>query len=46
MKKHHQTVIVLIRIFLGFIFFGAGMSKLYFEHKFPELLARFGLKMN
>lgn len=38
MKKHHHTVIVLIRIFLGFIFFGAGMSKLYFEHKFPGII--------
>lgn len=38
MKKHHHKVIVLIRIFLGLIFFGAGMSKLYFEHNFPGVI--------
>uniref|UniRef100_UPI0040486EF2 DoxX family protein n=1 Tax=Roseivirga sp. TaxID=1964215 RepID=UPI0040486EF2 len=34
----YPTVILLIRVFLGFIFFGAGMSKLYFEHKFPGII--------
>lgn len=34
----YPTVILLIRVFLGLIFFGAGMSKLYFEHKFPGII--------
>ena len=34
----YPTVIILIRVFLGLIFFGAGMSKLYFEHKFPGII--------
>lgn len=34
----YPTVILLIRIFLGLIFFGAGMSKLYFDHKFPGII--------
>ena len=36
--KHHRKIIVAIRIFLGLIFFGAGMSKLYFEHQFPGII--------
>ena len=38
MKRHYPKLIVSIRIFLGLIFFGAGMSKLYFEHKFPGII--------
>lgn len=38
MKKLHYNTIVLIRIFLGLVFFGAGMSKLYFEHQFPGII--------
>lgn len=38
MKKDHPKVIVLIRVFLGLIFFGAGMSKLYFDHSFPGII--------
>ena len=38
MKKHHSKLIVAIRIFLGLIFLGVGMSKLYFEHKFPGII--------
>lgn len=38
MKKLHYNTIVLIRIFLGLVFFGAGMSKLYFEHQFPGVI--------
>ncbi len=34
----HHRVIVLIRIFLGLIFFTAGLSKLYFEHQFPVVI--------
>ena len=34
----YPTVILLIRIFLGLIFFGAGMSKLYLDHKFPGII--------
>ncbi len=34
----HPTIIVLIRIFLGLIFFGAGMSKLYADHAFPGII--------
>ena len=34
----YPTVIILIRVFLGLIFFGAGMSKLYFEHKFLGII--------
>jgi uncharacterized membrane protein YphA (DoxX/SURF4 family) len=34
----YPKVILLIRIFLGFIFFGAGMSKLYFDHQFPGII--------
>ncbi len=34
----HHRVTVLIRIFLGLIFFTAGMSKLYFEHQFPGVI--------
>ncbi len=34
----HPTVIVLIRVFLGLIFFTAGMSKLYADHAFPGII--------
>lgn len=34
----YPTVILLIRIFLGLIFFSAGMSKLYVENAFPGLI--------
>ena len=37
-NKLHNRTIVLVRIFLGLILFGAGMSKLYFEHKFPGII--------
>lgn len=37
-KKYHPKLIVAIRIFLGLIFLGAGMSKLYFEHSFPGII--------
>lgn len=37
-NKHHHKIIVAIRIFLGLIFLGAGMSKLYFEHSFPGII--------
>lgn len=37
-RKNHPKIIVLIRVFLGLIFFTAGMSKLYFEHQFPGLI--------
>lgn len=36
--KFHLRIIVLIRVFLGLIFFTAGMSKLYFEHQFPGII--------
>ncbi|MCE7995298.1 MAG: hypothetical protein HEP71_25195 [Roseivirga sp.] len=36
--KFHHRIIVMIRIFLGLIFFTAGMSKLYFEHQFPGII--------
>lgn len=38
LKKYHPRIIVLIRLFLGLIFFTAGMSKLYFEHQFPGII--------
>lgn len=38
MKKYHYQIIILMRIFLGLVFFGAGMSKLYFEHQFPGII--------
>lgn len=34
----YPTFIILIRVLLGLTFFGAGMSKLYFEHKFPGVI--------
>lgn len=37
-SKFHHRIIVLIRVFLGLIFFTAGMSKLYFEHQFPGII--------
>ncbi|MBO3700529.1 hypothetical protein [Roseivirga sp. E12] len=37
-RKYHPSIIVLIRLFLGLIFFTAGMSKLYFEHQFPGII--------
>jgi len=36
--KHQHKLVVMIRLFLGFIFLGAGMSKLYFEHSFPGII--------
>lgn len=48
----HPRTIILCRLFLGFILFGAGMSKLYADHAFPgiigpvwleERLAEYGL---
>ncbi|GAB5527378.1 MAG: hypothetical protein Roseis2KO_52500 [Roseivirga sp.] len=36
--KFHHRIIILIRVFLGLIFFTAGMSKLYFEHQFPGII--------
>lgn len=38
MKKHYPKLIVAIRLFLGIIFFTAGMAKLFYEHKFPGLI--------
>ena len=49
-----NTIIILIRICLGLIFFSSGMAKLFAEHKFPgvigpvwleEELSRFGLAL-
>jgi len=37
-SRWHARIIVAIRVFLGLIFFTAGMSKLYFEHQFPGLI--------
>lgn len=37
-SKFHHRIIILIRVFLGLIFFTAGMSKLYFEHQFPGII--------
>ena len=34
----HKRIIISIRVFLGLIFFTAGMSKLYFEHQFPGII--------
>lgn len=34
----HRKLVILTRVFLGFILFGAGMSKLYFEHAFPGII--------
>lgn len=34
----HPRLIFLCRLFLGFILFGAGMSKLYADHSFPGLI--------
>jgi uncharacterized membrane protein YphA (DoxX/SURF4 family) len=34
----NKNLIILTRLFLGFILFGAGMSKLYFEHAFPGII--------
>ncbi len=34
----NARIITLIRVFLGLIFFTAGMSKLYFEHQFPGII--------
>ena len=38
MKKHHSKLIIAIRLFLGIIFFTAGMAKLFYEHKFPGII--------
>lgn len=38
MKKRHRQLIILIRLFLGLIFFTAGMAKLYDTHQFPGLI--------
>jgi len=35
---NNKNLIFLTRLFLGFILFGAGMSKLYFEHAFPGII--------
>lgn len=37
-QSMHHRIIVLTRVFLGLIFFTAGMSKLYFEHQFPGVI--------
>lgn len=37
-NRWHSRIIVSIRVFLGLIFFTAGMSKLYFEHQFPGII--------
>lgn len=51
-QRHKKRLAFLIRLFLGFIFLGAGMSKLYSGHDFPgiigpvwleERLAEYGL---
>ena len=36
--KNHNRIIVLIRVFLGLIFFTAGMSKLYADHAFLGII--------
>jgi len=36
--KYRRFFYAATAIFLGFVFFGAGMSKLWFEHKFPGLI--------
>lgn len=38
MKKRHHQFIILLRVFLGLVFFTAGMSKLYDTHQFPGLI--------
>lgn len=38
MKKIEKFATCFISVFLGFLFFGAGMSKLFFEHRFPGLM--------
>lgn len=34
----NKNLVILTRVFLGFILFGAGMSKLYFDHAFPGII--------